>query len=144
MAAGFLSYNSFIGFFDIENDKEIQSFKYSVDSFAKINGNLLIFTVKNKLYPVYLENHAKKKEYVLEKNVKKITSIIPLNNEQFIAAADNHKFIYQFNIEGNNKISMIYKTWIDNEIIEKYPKNRLIIYQSSIGICGKCKICLYG
>lgn len=61
MAAGFLSYNSFIGFFDIENDKEIQSFKYSVDSFAKINGNLLIFTVKNKLYPVYLENHAKKR-----------------------------------------------------------------------------------
>ena len=48
--------------------------------------------LQKKLYPIYLKNHSKKKEYKIE-NKDDIHSIQFLNGKQFLVAQRNYIFI---------------------------------------------------
>jgi len=137
---GLFSDSKYIGFFDIDKDKKIQSFKYYVDAFGLINKDLFIFSRFNILYPIHLKNHSKKKEYYID-NGGKIDSIFPLNEKHFIVA--NNYFIYQFELENNNKFKMIHNIELINYNLLKYPKNRLLFTESDNVEDGFQRIHLY-
>ena len=124
--SGMISYSYYIGFFDLEKDKNIKSFSVerqdSGHGLALLNEDILIYTDNNKIYPVYLKNHSRKKEFKIEN--AHIHIIIPLHDNIFIAS-DNY-IIYQFELDIKYKLNMISKIELNNINILKYPKNRLI------------------
>ena len=121
---GIFSDSYYICFFDLEKDKKIQSFKSDCDAFGLINKDLFIYTSKNKLYPIHLKNHNKKKEFKIEKE-NTINNILSLNEHQFIASSNYN--IYQFELDKNNNFIMIHEINLDNDNLLIYPKNRLMI-----------------
>ena len=125
---GLISESYYIGFFDLEKDKKIQSF--SVDNRSRImallNEDIFIYSNGNKLYPVYLKTHSKKKEYKIGKyDWWSLDGIVPLNDKKFLVSYRSD--VYQFELDNNNKLNMISQISLKNERLLKYPKNRLII-----------------
>ena len=81
----FFSNSLYIGFFDIKNDKRIQYYECEgMNALALINDKLFIFAYSNRLYPVDLTNHSKKKDFKIEKG-STIHSIFTLNENQFFS-----------------------------------------------------------
>ena len=117
-------FHRYLCFFDLEKDKKIQSFKSDCDAFGLINKDLFIYTSKNKLYPIHLKNHTKKKEFKIEKE-NSINKILSLNEHQFIASSIYN--IYQFELDKNNNFTMIHEIKLDIDNLLIYPKNRLMI-----------------
>lgn len=80
-----ISNSYYIGFFDLEKDKKIQSF--SVDDRYKImtllNEDIFIYSNINKLYPVYLKTHSRKKQFKIE-NEWFLKGIVSLNDKKFL------------------------------------------------------------
>ena len=80
---GFLGNSYYLGFFDIEKDKQIGYFRaYGVNAICLINKELFIFSLDNKFYPVHLKNHIKKNSIKLD-NHSYIYSICKLNEKYF-------------------------------------------------------------
>ena len=122
---GNFSDSYYIGFFDLKKDKKIQSFGCDYcDAFYLINENLFIYASKNKLYPIHLKNHIKKKEFKIENDENYVETIFSLNKKQFIAS--NEYTIYQFELEKDNNFTFIHKIDLENSHLLKYPENRLI------------------
>ena len=118
--------NFYLAFYDIANDKKLQSFSFNREDdhcVGLINNNLLIFANGRKLYPIRLKNHSKKKEYKLE-NGQGIHSIISLNEKQFIVA--QHDYINQFFLDKDNKLYFVGSIHINNYRLRKLPKRRFI------------------
>ena len=143
---GFLGEKSYFGFFDLEKDKKIQSFQIPNDAeklLCLINKDILVYTVDNKIYPVHLKNHSKKKEIKLENWY--IDSIVVLNEKKFLV--NQKKYLNQFEIDKDNKIMLTHS--IDMEIdsfyesLYKYPKDRLLTYKWN-GDKNAYIICLCG
>ena len=119
----------YISIFDLEDDKMIQTFtvKSFEDPFALINDDLFIVATKRKLYPYHIKSNSKKKEYKFNKGAD-IISIVPLNEKMFIVAQND--YLNQFELDSENKFKLIYSVEINNYNLLKYPKNRLLFYES--------------
>ena len=123
----------YLGFFDIEKDKKIQTFEYKclpTNIFSLINEQLFIYSIENKIYPVHLKNHSRKKEFKLP-NFGIIHSVFPLNNNHFIAAQEN--FINYFELENDTKFSLIYSITLNSNVLMKFPKNRFV-YKNNMNL----------
>ena len=136
----FFSNSLYIGFFDIKNDKRIQYYECEgMNALALINDKLFIFAYSNRLYPVDLTNHSKKKDFKIEKG-STIHSIFTLNENQFLVT-DKYN-IYQFELLKKNKFTIIHTIKLDNFHMLKYPKNRLL-FTEEYGKNNIIKIYLY-
>ena len=92
---------------------------------ALLNEDIFIYSNGNKLYPVYLKTHSKKKEYKIGKyDCWSLNNIVTLNDKKFLVSAGND--IYQLELDNNYKLNMISQINLANERLLKYPKNRLI------------------
>lgn len=59
---GYFSDSYYIGFFNIEKDEKIKNYDCSINSkFCLINTNMFIFEENNKIHPINLKDHTKKK-----------------------------------------------------------------------------------
>lgn len=139
---GFIGDNYYIAFIDIEKDKKNLSFSVKKEFkghkwFCLLDNENLIVANDNKLYPIYLKNHSKKKEYKIE-NKDDIHSIQFLNGKQFLVAQRN--YIYQFELLKDFKLNLIHSIELNNYVIDKYPKNKFIFkegeYEDIIHIYG--------
>ena len=124
---GLISESYYVGFFYLEKDKKIQSF--SVDDGPRImvllNEDIFIYSNGNKLYPVYLKTHSRKKEYKIGKyDWWSLDGIVTLNDKKFLVSYRSD--VYQFELDNNYKLNMISQISSEIEALLKYPKNRLI------------------
>ena len=114
-----LSSNYNIGFIDLEKDNKIQSYKTgNLIKYCLINEDLFIYAEENKLYPIHLKNHSKKKEFVLP-NESRIESIISLNEKKFLAVQKD--YCNQFEVESENKIKISNIIQMRIKKLLKYP-----------------------
>jgi hypothetical protein len=98
---GGLFSSDYIGFFDLDKDIKIQTYKVSKSEQKSclINKNLFIFFDKYNLYLVDLKNHCRKKTFILP-NDDWIISILSLNDEKFLIVQTN--YLNQFEVKGDN------------------------------------------
>lgn len=146
----FGGYNSYIIFYDIKKEKQINTLK-----FDGMN-TLITFSYNNKYSILLIEQESiqneKQKKIILFDNVKHkiegdiiindlFDSIITLNNTFFLTFNKKTKKISQYEIDNNkNKIKINLKETKENDdifTVGKYPGNKIYFAFSN-------KICIYG
>ena len=142
--SGIFSPNLYLMFLDLEKDKKIESIKLTNSEYfhsilCPINKDIFIFTGDNKLYPIHLRNHRRKKEFCLDGH-ESINSAFSLNDKQFMVAST--KYIYHLELKQDNKLNQIQKIELSNSKIIKYRKNSLIILRNYSNV--NSTINLYG
>ena len=142
LVEGFLGNSYYLGFFDIEKDKQIGYFRaYGVNAICLINKELFIFSLDNKFYPVHLKNHIKKNSIKLD-NHSYIYSICKLNEKYFLVG--QHDYISQFEIEKNYQIKFVNSIEIKNYHILPYLNNKLIFDEEGGWVNHNGRIHIYG
>ena len=120
----------FLAFYDIEEDKIIESFDYKGKEavYSLINENLLICGYKNAFFPINLINHKKEKEITLNNNNDTnnidIYSIFSLNKNKFIVAQRGCIRIFEF--KELYEFKCIQTIFVRNYAITKYLNNKFI------------------
>ena len=122
------SYKYYLGFFDIEKDKKIKSFELKKGKFAlcKFNEKLLIVGNESSIFQIDLLKHSKKREFKLKGN-SNIHSIVALNEKQIIVAQND--YTYQFELDKDYNLKLLYTINFGSYSLYKYPKNRLLLIQ---------------
>ena len=142
--SGMFFHSFYLMFLDLEKDKKIESIKLTNSEYfhsilCPINKDIFIFTGDNKLYPIHLRNHRRKKEFCLDGH-ESINSAFSLNDKQFMVAST--KYIYHLELKQDNKLNQIQKIELSNSKIIKYRKNSLIILRNYSNV--NSTINLYG
>ena len=126
----FWGVNYFLIFYDIENKKEIKTFKFDDSLSAQfgtpwhlVNKNIFSYYTKKKLYLIDLKNHTIKNEY----KIKFYSDIFFLNETKILMKSGCN--IHQCELEKSNKIKIIGTKNLDNIYsydFSEYPGNKLI------------------
>ena len=131
---GLITNTCYLGFFDLENDKKIESIKLKMLDYicfccCLINKNILIYALNGIIYSINLNNHSKKKAMKFLEG-HSFDSVIALN-EKIILGTTNSE-LQQFYLNGDNSLSLretkkghrsLFPKYKNYNIL-KYPKNR--------------------